>query len=120
MHHRESMLDAFTSHKQANLAVRSAQLGCLGNRLNAERMTHRFLRVETLTATVTLRRLRSGEPEWARLSLRLPKIATIARGKNIAHGSRLTDHGHRIAAPAGLLELIAKSPELMSSKLLHL
>jgi len=61
------MLDAFTGHKQANLAVRSAQLGCLGNRLNAERMTHHFLRVETFTATVTLGRLRSGEPEWAML-----------------------------------------------------
>jgi len=54
VHHRESILNAFTGHKQTNLTVQSAQLGCLENRLNVERMTHRFLRIETLTATITL------------------------------------------------------------------
>jgi len=56
------------------------------------------------TATVQL--LRSGEPERARLSLCLSKIATIVRGKIVAHGSRIiaTISAHQIAAP----ELIAK------------
>jgi hypothetical protein len=90
------MRDAFTGHKLDNLDERAVQLGWVGNRLNAERMTtHRFLRVQALTTTVTLRQL-------------------CQRGRGVASPAQNCDHRegkkHRSRLTAtGLPELIAKS-----------
>jgi hypothetical protein len=86
------MRDAFTCHKQANLDMRPAQLGCLGNRLNAELMKHPFLRVDRDCMTTTKRRAGEGEA-----------VASPAQNCDHREGenrrSQLTDHGHHLWPP---------------------